>query len=202
MIQVQQRPEYADFDAQVRQPGLRFLRINPTPSSRAYRRRDYWRKAKTELHRAYLRCAYTSLRIVGRGASVDHYWPKVRYPRLAYEWSNYRLARPRMNRRKGDSEDILDPFGVRNSWFVLDCPSCLIFPGDDLDANTRRQVHSTIRILDLNSDDLVEERCDWLVDLAKGDVSFAHLWKHYPFLAFEIRRQGIEGRLRTLFSVD
>ena len=201
MIPVQPRPEYAAFDAQVRIPGRRFLAVNPGPSSRDFGRHNYWTRAKNELHHAYLCCAYTSLRIVGIGASVDHYLPKVRYPDLAYEWSNYRLARPKVNSRKSDSEEVLDPFNVRSGWFVLDCPSCLIFAGANLEERTSRQVCSTIKVLKLNSDDLVDERCDWLVDLAKGDVSFAHLKKHYPFLAYEIRRQRIENQLRTLFAV-
>ena len=85
---------------------------------------------------------------------MDHYLPKVNFPEYAYEWSNYRLARPRLNSRKGDSVKVVDPFHVRSGWFVLDCPSCLIFAGDNLANGTRQQVRSTIEILDLNSEHL------------------------------------------------
>ena len=62
-------------------------------------------------------------------------------------------------------------------------------------------VGSTIKVLKLNSGDLVQERTALLVDFTKGRVPFAHLPKHYPFLANEIRRQRIEGNMRTLFMV-
>ena len=94
----------------------------------------------------------------------------------------------------------MDPFHVRSGWFVLDCQSFLIFAGDDLDKRTRRQVKSTISVLDLNSNDLADERYKWLDDFARGIFSFTFLEKWYPFLAHEIRRQRIENQLRTLLS--
>lgn len=201
MIPVRPQPEYKGFEGQVRRPGQRFLAANPSPSSREFRNRDYWRRAKKELHRAYVRCAYTSLRIMGTRGTVDHFRPKVKFPHLAYEWSNYRLARAKLNNRKGDSLDVIDPFRVRSGWFILDCPSCLIHPGENLEKRTRDQVRATINVLNLNSGDLVQERSVQLVDFAMGKVPFDHLEKHYPFLANEIRRQRIEDQMRTLFAV-
>lgn len=204
MIRVWEKREYRGFDAEVRKPGQRFLATNPCPSSREFRNRDYWRRAKKELHRAYVRCAYTSLRLVGsNGGSVDHFLPKSRYPSLAYEWRNYRLARQRLNNHKGDSEQVVDPFRVRSGWFVLSLPSCLIIPGADLDKETSQEVDTTIEVLKLNSDDnLPEERCNWLADWAAGNVSFPHLQNHYPFLAHEITRQKIDKQqVRTYLKV-
>lgn len=202
MIPVQPKREYRRFDAEVRVPGRRFLATNPDPSASDFRGHSYWRKASRELHAAYLRCAYTSRRIIGNDGSVDHFLPKVKYPQLAYEWDNYRLALPRLNQNKADHEDIVDPFEAKSGWFVLLCPSCLIVPGDGLDTSTRAMVDRTINILKLNSDDLAQERCEWLVDLANKDISFRHLKKHYPFLAAEVVRQGIEGQLKMLFLLN
>ena len=202
MIQVYPRPEYAAFNKDVRVPGRRFLRANPNPSSREFRGHNYWKRAKRELRRAYLRCAYTSLRVRGSSVSVDHFLPKSKYPRLAYEWSNYRLARPSLNRNKADSEAVVDPFDVHKGWFVLDCPSCLILPGYKLAANTRHQVSSTIAVLKLNSDELAEERRRWLTDLAVDLISFEYLKREYPFLASEVQRQGIKEDLKTLFGLN
>ena len=199
MIPVQPRPEYPGFDADVRQPGQAFLAANRRPSSRDFP--DYWSRAKLELHRAYERCAYSSLRFIGNGGTVDHYLPKGLYPQFAYEWSNYRLARWKLNNRKGGSLDVADPFLVQNGWFVLKCPSCLVVAGENLHQNTTRQVQESIDILDLNSLDLVDERSEWLVDVAKGTTSLTHLERYYPFLAYEVRRQGIEEELATLFTV-
>lgn len=202
MIEVLPKPEYAAFDADVRVPGKRFLRNNPNPASRDFGRHNYWTRAKSELRRAYLRCAYTSRRVRGDGVSVDHFRPKAKHPWLAYEWDNYRLARPKLNRNKADSEAVVDPFRVRDGWFVLDCPSCLILPGDNLKGAMRRRVNSTISVLKLNSPELAEERCRWLVDVAISLISFDYLWREYPFLASEVERQGIEGQLKILFALN
>ena len=202
MIPVRKQPEYPAFDADVRQPGKRFLRNQPSPSSRDFRHHDYWRRARAELLTAYVRCAYTSLRMRGTGVSVDHFLPKAKYPQLAYEWDNYRLARPSLNHSKADSEAVLDPFGVRRRWFVLDLPSCLIHPGDDLSGTTREDVKATISVLSLNCDALAEERSRWLVDLAKMRFPFDYLRGEYPFLASEVERQGIRGSIGTLFALN
>ena len=126
---------------------------------------------------------------------------KSRYPSIAYEWNNYRLARPKLNRNKADSEDVVDPFRVRDGWFVLDCPSCLIRPGYQLRGDSRRDVSSTIRVLQLNSNELAAERCRWLVDVANGLISFDYVKREYPFLAFEIERQRLMHKLRTVFAL-
>ena len=202
MIEVVPKPEYAAFDADVRVPGTLFLKKNPSPSSRDFGKHNYWNRAKRELLRAYLRCAYTSRRVRGDSVSVDHFLPKAKHPWLAYEWDNYRLARPKLNRNKADSEAVMDPFHVRDGWFVLDCPSCLILPGDNLKGVTRQRVDSTIRVLKLNSPELADERCRWLVDLAKNLISFYYLRREYPFLASEVERQGIKGQLKILFALN
>ena len=200
MIRVLPKPEYAAFNADVRIPGMRFLQTNPSPSSRNFP--NYWNRAKRELRQAYECCAYTSRMVRGDDVSVDHFLPKTKYPQLAYEWDNYRLARPKLNRNKADSEDVVDPFHVRNGWFFLECPTCFIHPGDNLSGTTRDEVTTTIGVLKLNSPELADERCRWLVDLADGLISFDYLKREYPFLASQIERQGIQGQLRTLFALD
>lgn len=200
MIRVLPKPEYAAFNADVRVPGKRFLQTNPNPSSRNFP--NYWNRAKRELRQAYECCAYTSRMVRGDDVSVDHFLPKTKYPQLAYEWDNYRLARPKLNRNKADSEDVVDPFHVRNGWFFLECPTCFIHPGDNLSGTTRDEVAATIGVLKLNSPELADERCRWLVDLADGLISFDYLEREYPFLASQIERQGIQGQLRTLFALD
>ena len=201
MIPVSSKQEYAKFDMEVRRPGLAFLAQIPRPTSKQFKQHHYWTKALKHLNVAYLsQCAYTTMRLV-EGGTVDHYKPKAIFPHLAYEWNNYRLARQKINARKGDSTDIIDPFKVRPGWFVLDMPSCLIRPGSGLDLTTSERIIMTIDILQLNDDDrLVQERCDLLTHLADGDVTMNYLDKQYPFLSSEVRRQGIESRLQTIFS--
>ena len=202
MIRVPPKPEYDAFDAEVRVPGMRFLQRKPNPSNRDFQNHNYWNRAKSELRRAYLCCAYTSRRMRGDSVSVDHFLPKANHSRLAYEWDNYRLARPKLNSNKGNSEAVVDPFHVRDGWFVLDCPSCLIHPGDNLAGDTLQEVSATINVLKLNSDELADERCRWLADLAMNLISFDYLNREYPFLASEVQRQGIEDQLKILFALN
>lgn len=135
------------------------------------------------------------------GGTIDHFLPKTACPHLAYEWENFRLSRQKMNQRKGDTTQVMDPFAIRTGWFVLDLPSCLVRPGTGLSVVLRKRINSTINILQLNVDDsMVQERCDLLVDLADGNVTLEFLDKWYPFLSSEVRRQDVEGDLRVIFS--
>ena len=200
MIRVQRQPEPPDFDRKVRQPGLMFLQRQPNPTSAAFKKKNYWTRATDQLRVAYSGvCAYTAMYLVG-DASVDHYRPKSKYPHRAYEWTNYRYTSPRINSRKGDSEEVVDPFLVETGWFVLDLPKCLVRAGDAVDDALRQRVDTTIDILELNADDrLVQERCDLLMELVDGNVTMAFLDKRYPFLSAEVRRQGVEEKLKRMF---
>ena len=201
MIPVQAKAEYPEFDRQVRQRGHNFLRRSPNPNSAEFRKHSYWSAALENLFVAYDRmCAYTTRELVKTG-SVDHFRPKSKYPYLAYEWDNYRLARQAINTRKGDSEEVVDPFEVREGWFTLELPSCLIKPGTGLAKDTRKAVNATINVLGLNQDEkLVEERCRLLVSLADGHITLEYLDRHYPFLSLEVNRQGAYASLKEIFS--
>ena len=203
MIRVYAKPEYPEFDNQVRQRGQRFLSSCPNPSSNQFRNHNYWKAALDELRVAYdCLCAYTTRELVQTG-SVDHFRPKSKYPYLAYEWDNYRLARQAINARKGDSEDVIDPFIVCEGWFILDMPSCLIKPGQGIAKEIRKAVNATINILGLNSDErLVDERCRLLVNLADGNITLQYLEGHCPFIAAEVRRQKVYDSLKEIFSRD
>jgi len=46
--------------------------------------------------------------------------------------------------------------------------------------------------LQLNSDDdLVFERQTWFIDYLKGEITFEHLKRHAPFIAYELERQDL-----------
>ena len=201
MIHIQAKPEYPKFDKEVRQRGQRFLRSCPNPTSRMFKKHNYWSKARDELHAAYNRlCAYTTRELVQEG-SVDHFKPKTKHPHLAYEWDNYRLARQAINSRKGESESVIDPFVVRKGWFVLEMPSCLIKPGQNITKEIRKSVNATIDILGLNDDErLVDERCRLLISLADGHITLDYLDSHFPFISVEVRRQRVQDSLKNIFS--
>jgi len=135
--------------------------------------------------------------------SVDHFLPKALHPQLAYEWSNFRLAGGRINNSKGNLTDILDPFQVQNDWFYMDIPACLLKPNPALERSLRSQIATTINSLRLNQDDnYVQERCNILMDYARGDVSMGFLERRYPFLSKEVKRQGLNQQaLRQMFRI-
>lgn len=177
------------------------MKQNPNPTSAEFRRHNYWKEALENLREVYdSACAYTTMKLVAKG-SVDHFRPKSKYPQLAYEWSNYRLARQTINTRKGDTDEVLDPFTIQKGWFTLDLPSYLIKPGQELSRNMRVAVNVTINILGLNNNDnLVQERCRWLVDLADERITLDFLDRQYKFLALEVTRQGVQTSLHEIFS--
>ena len=155
------------------------------------------------LQEAYSRrCAYTTKRLMDDGSdgSIDHFLPKTKFPRRAYDWDNYRLARQKVNQYKADTMEVVDPFKIETGWFVLNVPSCLVQPGKELNVVLKKKIDSTIDVLRLNADWLVQERCNFLVGLADGKVPMSYLDEWYPFLSSEVRRQDIEGELRVIFS--
>ncbi|MXO55292.1 HNH endonuclease family protein [Pontixanthobacter gangjinensis] len=203
MIRIAHKPEYPDFDAQVRQPGATFLANCPNPSSAQYRKKNYWSRAAPELHAAYSGiCAYTAVYLPQQG-SVDHFRPKSAFPQLAYEWSNFRLASGRVNSAKGSKAEVLDPFEIEDDWFHLDIPECLMRANAALPRETRVRINATINSLRLNDDDhYAQDRCNILMEYASGDVTLGFLHRRYPFLAKEVERQGLEpDDLRGLFRM-
>lgn len=203
MIRLTVRPEYPGFDAEVRRPGNAFLVKCPAPTTAQFKKKNFWTKAATELRAAYSGvCAYTCMYLLD-GGSVDHFYAKSTFPHLAYEWSNYRFASGRINSTKGNLATILDPFEIQDDWFFMQVPTCLIQPNPELAKDLRVKIKATINDLRLNQDDnYVQERCNILMDYARGDVALAFLARRYPFIAKEIERQGLsEEELRGRFKM-
>lgn len=197
----QAEPHY--FHANVRTPGTAFLVVTPNPNHVQFKKANFWKHAAKEVYEAYSRiCAYTCRYIETPNGSIDHFHSKSANPQLAYEWSNYRLSLHRVNGHKGDSPDVIDPFLVMPGWFVIDFPSCLVKPGDGLDAQTHDRVLTTIKTLKLNDDDsFVQDRSDNMFMFATNDVSLTYLIKRRPFLATEVLRQGIQDTAAKLFKM-
>ncbi len=196
MIHVDQKPEPADFDNEVREPGLAFLKSSLGLKKVDWKGREYWRRAIPHLRKAYSSiCAYTCHWIsVDTGSeTVEHFLPKSKYPDLAYDWANYRLVCSRMNGRKGDHEDVLDPFLVRDGMFELTFPGMLVRPCNGLPRNEREAVEKTIARLKLNDDETsVRARLKYVLLYCSGDIPLRFLRQHAPFIAKELARQGLE----------
>jgi hypothetical protein len=75
-------------------------------------------------------CAYSCFRIhpVTGAQSADHFAPKSQSWRKVYQWSNYRLCSGRLNARKNDYGDVLDPFEIQPGWFQLELLGFQVIP--------------------------------------------------------------------------
>lgn len=218
MIRVTPQPEPSTFEADVRLPGLRAIAEmvgkapnQPRTAGSAFKQRvdrsgtpitvesnlpssefkPYW-DALDDLKTAYQHiCAYSCFYIHPNtgSATVDHMAPKSRDWTQVYEWTNYRLCCSLMNARKGNFEDISDPFEVQDGWFVLELVGFQILPASELDQPIRTKIWDTINRLKLNDEAFLRIRESHYNDLKAGDVDFSHLAEQSPFLAHEILRQ-------------
>ncbi|XBT44327.1 hypothetical protein ABNP32_01895 [Pseudomonas viridiflava] len=212
MIRLTLAQEPAEFDAKVRQPGLRALDEmvgNPVARTagkpykvKAARKEDlksvdfpaYWTESTPDLLESYGRlCAYTSFYIhkVTGAPSVDHAVAKTKNWRLAYEWTNYRLVCSLMNSRKG-VKNLLDPTAVHDEWFELEFVSFQVIPRPGLGGPLAAIVQHTIDELGLNEKSCIDVRTEyaeeyWDTQTAK---SWRRLLERCPFVAREMERQG------------
>ena len=124
--------------------------------------------------------------------TVDHFRPKGRYPNLAYEWSNYRLAADFVNNNKGSSEAVLDPFVILSGWFILDPATLYVRPEPTLSTAINVRVQTSIDVLKLNHYRLVNVRFQIFRGYIDGKQHLDTIAEKYPFIAAEIRRQNIK----------
>lgn len=204
MIHVEPQTEPPVFDAKVRKPGQRFLRRTPHPTGRQWGTHSYWREILPQLHDAYRGiCAYSCHWIPYDTGSdtVEHFLAKDRHEADAYEWRNYRLVCGTLNGRKGVHEDVLDPFVIHNGWFVLDFPSLLVKPSDDIDEELKTKVQKTVDRLTLNDEQTcLKARAAWLRDYCAADpIPFMYLKRNAPFIAAELERQGLVQSIKQIF---
>lgn len=153
----------------------------------------YWRGALPNLLTAYENiCAYSCFYIhpITGGASVDHMAPKSKVWHRVYEWDNYRLACARLNARKSDFSDVLDPFEIGTNWFELELVGFQVRPGAKLSSSVRDSVESTIDRLGLNDFDFRSQRESDAEDYWAGYVALSQLEMRSPFVARELGRQG------------
>lgn len=185
MIHVAPADEPPDFDEKVRKPGHRALAEGADPLP------PYWREASDDLMAAYRElCAYSCFRIhpVTGARSVDHFAAKSLDRARAYEWSNYRLCSARLNSRKRDFSDVLDPFEIGDDWFHLELVGFQVLPNFELPPERQAQVQASIQRLGLN--DFRRERERNAQDYWNKDCSLKVLRRDSPFVANELKRQG------------
>jgi hypothetical protein len=199
VIPVAQRGAPRGFNKKVYRPGRRWLRAEGLPLSgplppQAKPLSPYWRRILPELHRRYSGvCAYVCvyIEVVTGGRSADHYIAKSRALEEAYRWRNYRLAATRMNSRKCDYTDVLDPFAIAAETFHIELAIGRIFPNPGLDPVTLKRAQDTIDRLGLDDEDCRRTRRDYFEDYRTHHIDDDYLKRKCPFVWLEVHRQGL-----------
>ncbi len=195
MIRVTPQPEPEHFDRDVRQKGrqkLEELQIDATsPLPPKTKLPNLWKKVAPELRTRYRFCAYTNIKCSPCEGDVDHFKPKSKYPGLAYEWSNYRLALPAINRRKRDYEGVLDPFEIKNEWFELKTLDGSIRPSAKAPKTFREKIQATIERLRLNVPSYCAYRLEFIGGYYRKEITVQYLKENAPFVYQALRRQKL-----------
>ena len=204
MIRVKSKEAPPDFDRVVRSPGQKFLTTHRRPTAKQFRSHNYWVKILKQLHENYNGiCAYSCHFIPYDTGSdtVEHFKPKSLHPSEAYSWNNYRLVCATLNGRKGNREDVLDPFVIDDSWFSLEFPSLLVKPTRDLNKNLKKMVFTTCMRLGLNDENTcLKSRERYIKDYCQGHIDFFYLSRDAPFIARELRKQNLVDRIRDIMD--
>lgn len=95
-----------------------------------------------------------------------------------------------MNSYKGESDDVLDPFQVRDGWFALELVEFQVVVGARLAARDAERVRATIHRLHLNGPRYCRIRAESAEARWNGDITDDYLARHSPFVARELHRQG------------
>lgn len=186
MIRAPKLPEPEAFDAEVRQPGNRWLATNPT----AKRPRPLWIPYTPVLQSGYGNlCGYAAMADF-TGGTVDHYRSFTNHPARAYEWRNYRFASATMNSRKRAQDDrVLDPEQVRAGWFEILLPSLQMRRTDKVPLRLRAKADHTLKQLGLvDGERVLRWRRSWYAFYQAGQLTLDGLRAVAPLIADAVER--------------
>lgn len=211
MIPVALADEPLHFDKQVRQRGLsaidelvgrkpRIRRRGPRRQKVADNEADipakdfppFWRDALPDMLDAYeRRCSYLALyfEYATGNPTVDHVLPKSRVWNLVYEWANYRLCAALINTNKNDLTSLVDPFEVEEGWFALEFVGFQVTRGPNAPASKTQRIDDTLPLL--NMPECLKAREEYVTCYEQGAIGLAYLERRAPFVAAELRRQGL-----------
>ena len=198
MIPVARQPEPGMFDANVRRPGLAWLAAGgialTRPAPKGLKWKTTWTACLPDLRKAYgAICAYVAVYVelvVGNG-SVEHFAPKTHRVDLAYEWDNYRYVCGRMNGRKSDYTDVLDPFALTATPFELNFGDFRVSVSPAIDPALASDAATTIARLKLNDADCRRLRENHYNEYLLKRISRDKLRDESPFVFAEAQRQNL-----------
>jgi hypothetical protein len=197
LIPVQPQPEPTSFDQKVRSKGAAFLKSNPPTipvPSKFWNNRDYWRAALSDLRKSYSElCAFSAVAIcpLSGFGTVEHFKPKRHHPTDAYEWSNFRLVCGLMNGRKGDHQDVLDPFTLPDDVFELNPLSGGIYVHPNCPAKLRFAAQATIDRLQLDDGVCRRLRKKHVYKIVEREWTHREAMAQSPFVFARLKAQGL-----------
>lgn len=171
-------------------------RYKPTPpvGRKFWKGKDYWRKALADLRQSYGGiCAYSAMEVarVTGSPTVEHFLPKSHHPALAYDWTNYRLVCQRLNGRKGDHQDVLDPFSLPADVFDLNPANGEILVHRNCPPQLRPKAESTIKRLHLDDPIERETRLVHAQKMVSRDWSQREAEAQSPFVFRCLKQQRL-----------
>lgn len=203
-MQVSPKPEPLTFNSKVRSPGIKWVKSFSDLSLCDPDKKPLWRKSLDDLREAYnSTCAYLAhwLPPAISAFTVDHFLPKTKYKLNAYDWSNFRLACGLANSLKNEFEDVIDPFIIKNDWFIMTFPGLIIKANPNLGDAEKQQVESTIERLQLNKHIQIKKlRSGALGSYCLGKYPFEYLKEIAPFIAYELERQNLVVEIINIWS--
>ena len=118
----------------------------------------------------------------------------------AYEWRNYRLVCQLLSSPRVTMKISSIPRCSRKpGGFVIEFPSLMVKPAPVLGEALHDRVKKTRDVLGLNDDaTCMMMRQQFVTDYPAEEINFAHLEKRAPFLALQMKEQG----LRTLAAIQ
>lgn len=159
MIPLQRFRKPPNFNKRIRDKGYQWLQRKGidlhaiVPEGFVFK--YYWVFCKSYLERKYNHyCAYTCFYMhPTERTSIDHIKPKSRVEAyLAYEWKNYCLCCERINTKKGDKLNIINPFEVTENLFCLVLGTGYIYVNPSYsNSSLVALAKTTIEELDLNN---------------------------------------------------
>lgn len=175
----------ATFEENVRTPGKEHLAKFLSPAALP----PLWRQCQNELAIAFKHlCAYSAMRT--QYGTVDHFLSTSKFPHRAYDWDNYRYADGAMNSRKGNADQILDPFEVQDDWFEIHLPSLQLLPTAKIPSEYLERARFTLERLRLQDEEhIIQIRHEWLKMHREGLLPIEGLRKVAPLLARAVERE-------------
>jgi hypothetical protein len=157
---------------------------------------DKWSKFKPQLSDGFSElCAYSAMyEPVG---TVDHFVSCDEDRSKAYEWSNYRFASGWINSSKQNlqSEEVVDPFEVRDEWFELLLPSLQLVATDQVPPEWKGRVTTMLIRLHLRDDErVIRQRHAWYRLYEEGKLTLDGLAERAPLIAAAVRKRSSQSQ--------